>query len=181
MQKTFRAATPVTTREFIGRIYWVNLIYRGMSTSREKLKQQHQHLMQMPLAEQERLDLLSSRHNIIQMAGLGLVLGAFLGYMLAPMRNQFTAPSITRGYKLAYTSLFSMFGALVGTALSVQYNVDNLSKKENRLGEELRRLYKMRNEFRRSGGNTTNLTPEAELERELQQSTAFNHEQCLSM
>ena len=150
-----------------------------MSTSREKLKQQHQHLVQMPLAEQERLDLLSSRHNIIKMAGIGLVIGSFLGYILAPMRNQFTIPSTMRRYKLAYTTLFSIVGALVGTALSVQYNVEDLSRRENKLGEELRKLHKMRIEFRKSGGRTTDLAPEAEYERELHQSTPFSHEQCL--
>lgn len=144
-----------------------------MSTSREKLKQQRQHLVQMPLAEQERLDLLSSRHSIIQMAGVGLVIGSLLGYILAPMRNQFTPPSTTKRYKLAYTCLFGMIGALVSTAMSVQYSIDNLSKKDNRLGEELRKLHKMRNEFRRTAGRTTDVTSEEEFERELHQSTSL--------
>lgn len=142
-----------------------------MSTSRDKLKQQRQHLVQMPLVEQERQDLLSSRHNIIQMAGIGLAIGSILGYMLAPLRNQFTPPSITSRYKLAYTFLFGTIGALVSTAISVQYSVDDLSKKDNRLGEELRRLHKMRKEFRRTAGKTTDLTSEEEFERELHQST----------
>lgn len=140
-----------------------------MSTSKEDLKQQHQHLMEMPLTEQEQWDILSSRRNVIGIAGTGLIVGALLGYMLAPMRNQFTTPSTIRRYKLVYTSLFSIIGALVGTALGVQYNVEVLAGKENGLGEELRKLHKMKIEFRKSGGSTTHATPETEFERALQQ------------
>lgn len=138
-----------------------------MPTSQEKLREQREYLKGMPLTKQERLDLLASRNEIIGMTGVGGMIGAFLGYLLSPQKNQFVNPSTTKRYTIACTCLFGVMGALLGTATSVQYNVDKLSKKGNGLGEELRKLSGMRNEFRKSGGRTTELTPEDAYERQL--------------